>query len=80
MIYKKDLERSTSLLDIQQAYERECHRRFLVLQEVFPEDCIRMMLSEHLAIWITAEKQAISKFGLSDRHWVREKIYSIPCL
>ncbi|WP_312681111.1 hypothetical protein [Lactococcus taiwanensis] len=79
MIYKKDLERSTSLLDIQQAYERECHRRFLVLQEVFPEDCTRMMLSEHLSIWIAAEKQAISKFGPSDRHWVREKIMEFNC-
>ena len=51
MIYKEDLERSNSLLDIQQAYERECHRRFLVLQEMFPDDCTRMMLSEHLSIW-----------------------------
>ncbi|MDG4984909.1 hypothetical protein OGZ51_12210 [Lactococcus lactis] len=47
MIYKEDLERSSSLLDIQQAYEREFYRRFLVLQEMFPGDCTRMMLSEH---------------------------------
>lgn len=74
MIYKEDLECSRSLLDIQKAYERECHRRFLVLQEMFPDDCKRMMLSEHLSIWLAAEKQAVSKFGVSERHWVREKI------
>ncbi|MGV8956234.1 hypothetical protein [Lactococcus lactis] len=74
MIYKDDLERSKNILDIQHAYERECQRRFLILQEMFPEDCIRMMLSEHLSIWLAAEKQAVSKFGVSERHWVREKI------
>lgn len=74
MIYKEDLERSSSLLDIQQAYERECHRRFLVLQEMFPDDSARMMLSEHLAIWLAAEKVAVGKFGISDRHWIQEKI------
>ena len=73
MIYKKDLESSTSLLDIQHAYERECHRRFLVLQEIFPDDCTQMMLSEHLSIWLAAEKQAVSKFGISECYWVREK-------
>lgn len=74
MTYKEDLERSKSILDIQQAYERECHRRLLVLQEMFPDDSARMMLSEHLAIWLAAEKVAVGKFGISDRHWVQEKI------
>ncbi|MCC4121458.1 hypothetical protein [Lactococcus lactis] len=74
MFYKEDLERSSSLLDIQQAYEREFYRRFLILQEMFPDDSARMMLSEHLAIWLAAEKVAVGKFGISDRHWIQEKI------
>ncbi|MBK0084298.1 hypothetical protein IAE51_10355 [Lactococcus sp. S64] len=74
MTYKEDLERSKSILDIQQAYERECQRRFLLLQEMFPDDSARMMLSEHLAIWLAAEKYAVGKFGISDRHWIQEKI------
>lgn len=41
---------------------------------MFPDDCIRLILSEHLSIWLAAEKQAVSKFGVLERHWVREKI------
>ncbi|WP_259758854.1 hypothetical protein [Lactococcus lactis] len=46
----------------------------MVLQEMFPDDCTRMMLSEHLSIWLAVEKQVVSKFGGSKNHWVREKI------
>jgi hypothetical protein len=74
MIYKEDLERSRSIIDIQNAYERECQRRFLLLKKTFPEDFGRMMLSEHLSIWLTAEKYAIDKFGVSDYHWILQKI------
>jgi len=70
MIYKKALDCSTNLL----AYERERLRRFLVLQEMFPDDCTRLMLSEHLSVWLIAEKQAVSRVLVSERHWVREKI------
>lgn len=72
--YKNDLKQSKNLLDIQHAYERECNRRFLLLKEVFPNDFERLFLSEHLSIWITAEKFVISRFGNSERHWIREKI------
>ncbi|MGL5897940.1 MAG: hypothetical protein ACRCZN_13405 [Lactococcus lactis] len=74
MSYKEELEQAKNLLEIQHAYERECSRRVLILQETFPEQYARMMLLEHLPIWIAAEKCAISKFGISNRHWVRKKI------
>lgn len=74
MTYKDELEHSRSILDIQQAYERECQRRLLLFQEMFPDDSDRMMLLEHLPIWIAAEKYAVEKFGISDRHWIQEKL------
>ena len=74
MTYKEDLERSKSILDIQQSYERECQQRLLLLKKMFPDDFARIMLSEHLAIWLAAEKYAVEKFGISDRHWIQEKI------
>lgn len=74
MTYKIELEQSNTLLDIQYAYERECYRKILELKEIFPNDFERMMLTEHLSIWLAAEKVAISRFGASSRHWVREKI------
>lgn len=41
---------------------------------MFPDDSARMMLSEHLAIWLAPEKYVVGKFGISNRRWIQEKI------
>ena len=33
-----------------------------------------MMLLEHLAVGLVAEKYVVGKFGISNRHWIKEKI------
>lgn len=72
--YKEELEISKNIYDIQNAYERECYRRSMLLLEMFPEEFERMMLSEHFLIWLTAEKYAVNQFGTSKTHWIKQKI------
>jgi hypothetical protein len=74
MNYKETLEKSTSILSLQRAYEDECEERLRALREEFPEDYIPKFLNVHLSIWLAAEKVAIYYFGRSSRHWIRQKI------
>lgn len=73
MFYKEKLKNAHNILEIQHAYEREWQRRFLSLKKLFPDNYKRMLILEHLTIWIIAEKYAISLFRNSDRYWILQK-------
>lgn len=72
--YKKQLEKSKNIYDIQNAYEEECYRRTIFLLEKFPEDFESDIVRTFYDLGHETEIYIVSQFGALKNHSIKQKI------